>query len=113
MDTREKIVSAADAARIALDGALVVSGYFDPMLASHGERLAELKSGGTLLVAIATRADSILPARARAELVAGLRAVDYVVESVDGLTPAVRLEEEDTARLGKLIAHVHARQAAS
>ena len=112
MDTREKIVSAAEAAKVA--GAIVVSGYFDPLLASHAVRLNELKrDGAPLVVLIASSPDSILPARARAELVAGLRAVDFVVDSVDGLAPQIRLEQEDVARLEKLIEHVHSRQRAA
>ena len=111
MDTREKIITAAEAAQIA--DAMFVSGYFDPMTAAHAARIAELKDGRKLVVLIATPADPILSARARAELVAGLRAVDYVVDSPGGLTPKVRLEEEDAARLEKLIGHVHARQQAA
>ncbi|MBZ5602639.1 MAG: hypothetical protein LAO79_10070 [Acidobacteriia bacterium] len=114
MDTRGKIISAVEASRLAATGALVVSGSFDPMLASHAARISGLKREGVpLVVAIATTADTILPARARAELVAGLRAVDYVVESVEGLVPNIRLEPEDAARLEKLIEHVHARQQAA
>jgi len=93
-----------------------VTGYFDPLLAAHAERLAELKAEGRpLIAAIADPENPILPARARAELVAGLAVVDYVVESADGLdsgiTPNFRLEEEDRARLEELIEHVHARKA--
>jgi hypothetical protein len=114
MDTRNKIVTAAEAVCIAARAATVVSGYFDPLLASHAARLKEIKRGGVpLIVAITSSPDSILPARARAELVAGLRVVDYVTESLDGLVPHVRLEEEDAARLDKLIEHVHSRQQAS
>lgn len=112
MDTREKIVSTARAAEVA--GATIVSGYFDPLLASHAARLEELKRDGSpLIVLIASAPDSILPARARAELVAGLRAVDYVVESAEGLAAGVHLEEEDRAKLDALIAHVHSRQQAA
>ncbi len=111
MDSREKIIAADRAARIR--GAVIVSGYFDPMLASHAARLKELKGDKTLIVAIVSASDAILPARARAELVAGLRVVDYVVESADGLAPHVRLEQEDSARLEKLIGHVHARRQAA
>src|SRR5271165_2106609 len=94
MDTREKIIDDAQAANIAVD-AIVVSGYFDPLIAAHAERLASLKTGDKkLLVLIATPPDAILPAAARAELVAGLRCVDYVAES-RSLTPSVRLEQED------------------
>jgi hypothetical protein len=101
-----------EAARIAAAGATVVTGYFDPLLAAHPDRLATLKRAGMpLLVAIADPENPILPARARAELVAGLAVVDYVAESVDGLTPGFipdsRLEQEDQARLEDLIEHVH------
>lgn len=86
-----------------------MSGYFDPLVASHAERLAALKTGAKLLVLIATPANAILPAAARAELVAGLRAVDYVAELADGLTAQVHLEQEDTERFTLLLRHVHAR----
>ena len=110
MDTRTKIVPAEEASRLALSGVTVVSGYFDPLLAAHAERLGQLKREGTpLLVAIAEPSHPILPARARAELVAGLAAVDYVAESLHGLTPETHLEDEDERRLEDLIAHVHAR----
>ncbi len=114
MDTRGKIIGCAEAARLAEGGATIVSGYFDPVLASHAARLAGLKrDGAPLVVVIASTSESILPARARAELVAGLRAVDYVVESDHGFQPQIRLEQEDAARLRKLIEHVHARQQAA
>lgn len=113
MDTRTKIVSITDAARIAGSGATVVSGHFDPLLASHAERLAELKQEGLpLLILIAAPENPILPARARAELVAGLAVVDYVAELTEGFTPHIRLEREDEMRLQSLIEHVHARQRA-
>jgi bifunctional ADP-heptose synthase (sugar kinase/adenylyltransferase) len=115
VDTRTKIVSAAEAERIAATGATVVTGYFDPLLAAHVERLERLKRQGfPLLIAIAEPENPILPAQARAELVAGLAVVDYVVESAEGLapgfTPSFRLEQEHRAQLEDLIEHVHARQ---
>jgi len=114
VDTRTKIVSAAEAARIAAEGASSVSGYFDPLLAQHAERLRDLRRPGVpLLVLIADPEDPILPIRARAELVAGLAAVDYVAEAAEGLIPNVRLEDEDLRRREELIAHVHARQGAA
>jgi hypothetical protein len=114
MDTREKIIDAAQAAGIAAGGATVVSGYFDPLIASHAERLAQLKpAGAKLLVLIATPANAILRAAARARLVAGLRAVDYVAELADGVIPHIRLEQEDDARYRALLQHVHARQKAA
>lgn len=110
MDTRNKIVTEAEAARAAAGGATVVSGYFDPLVASHAEQLAELKKNSPLIVVIATPERPILPARARAELVASLRIVDFVVDHSNGLAPHVNLEAEDSARLHHLIDHVHARQ---
>jgi glycerol-3-phosphate cytidylyltransferase-like family protein len=114
VDTRTKIVPLAEASRLAAAGAFVVSGHFDPLLAAHAEQLRQLKpSGAWLLVAIAEPSNPILPARARAELVAGLAVVDYVAESVDGLTPQKHLEPDDERRREDLIAHVHARQRAA
>jgi hypothetical protein len=114
VDTRTKIVPLVEAQRIAALGATVVSGYFDPLLASHAERLQGLKREGTpLVVLIADPGNPILPARARAELVAGLAVVDHVVESGNGLIPHVRLEQEHDQRLDELIEHVHARQRAA
>ena len=112
MDTRTKIVPPAETRRLAASGAVVVSGFFDPLLASHAERLAEMKrEGSPLLVLIADPEDAILPARARAELVAGLRVVDYVAEPAPGnAEPHFRLEQEDHRRRDDLIERVHARQ---
>lgn len=111
MDTRTKIIDAAKAASIAAGGATVVSGYFDPLIVSHADRLASLKTNGAkLLVLIATPENAILPAAARAELVAGLRAVDYVAEAARDLTPQIYLEQEDDERFAALLKHVHARQ---
>jgi bifunctional ADP-heptose synthase (sugar kinase/adenylyltransferase) len=112
VDTRTKIVPTQQAANIAASGAIVVSGYFDPLLAWHASRLAELKrSGAPLLVLITASEKPILTARARAELLAGLRTVDYVCEMPDGITPHFRLEEEDTLKREELIQRVHARNA--
>jgi len=115
VDTRTKIISNDGARKIA--DAVIVSGYFDPILHTHAERLKSLqKPGQPLLVLISTPANAILPSRARAELVAGLACVDYVTEIgstyPDGLTPLTQLETEDAARLEQLIQHVQARQAA-
>jgi bifunctional ADP-heptose synthase (sugar kinase/adenylyltransferase) len=112
MDTRGKIVTKLEAARLAAEGATVVSGYFDPLLASQARRLGDLKNGAKLIVAIENPPRPILPARARAEMVAGLRAVDFVVEGADGLRVDMRLGQEDSQRFEELIAHVHARQGA-
>ena len=114
MDTRSKIIDAGQAARIAESGATVVSGYFDPMVASHAERLAALKPAGQLLlILITTPPDPILSARARAELVAGLAVVDYVCDAPDGVPPHISLDREHAERLTQLIGQVHARQRAA
>jgi hypothetical protein len=111
MNTRDKIIDATAAAKLADSGAIVVTGYFDPLVASHAARLAELKRGNVpLLVAISSPADPILPPRARAELVASLRTVDYVTEMSDRLAPQVNLEPEHERAFETLVAHVHARQ---
>ena len=57
-----------------------VSGYFDPLLAEHVRRLRDSKKPGELLVVEVVDPDQpLLPQRARAELVAALAMVDYVV----------------------------------
>ena len=114
VDTRSKVVDAAEAARLSAAGALVVSGYFDPLLASHAERLAGLKRPGVpLLVLVVTPERPILPWRARAELVASLRTVDHVAEFAGGLKPAIRLEAEHEAQFRQLLERVHARARAA
>ncbi|HLH39972.1 MAG TPA: hypothetical protein VKX39_12550 [Bryobacteraceae bacterium] len=109
MDTRTKIVGAEEAVRLAAAGAVVVSGYFDPLLSEHAERLARVKQGrAKLLVAIASPPDPLLPARARAEMVAGLRVVDYVTEA--NIASQICFEQEDAACFERLARHVRARQ---
>jgi len=111
LDTRTKIVSTEAAARLAAAGATVVSGFFDPLVAWHAQRLAHLKrAGAPLLVLIGTPGNAILSVRARAELVASLRVVDHVAEGCDGVPAQYRLEQEHADRLASLIEHVHARQ---
>jgi bifunctional ADP-heptose synthase (sugar kinase/adenylyltransferase) len=116
VDTRTKIISNKEARAVA--GAVIVSGYFDPIIHAHAERLASLKKPGqSLLVLVATPANAILPAGARAALVAGLACVDYVTEIggsyPEGLQPQTQLETEDASRLEQLIQHVQARQQAA
>jgi len=115
VDTRTKIIS-NDAAR-AVAGAFIVSGYFDPVISVHAERLQGLKEAGRpLLVLIATPADAILPAEARAQLIAALECVDYVtiIGAVypDRLNPHTQLEAEHVEQVAQLIRHVQTRQQA-
>ena len=98
LDTRQKI----------LDGEVVlVTGHFDPLTAEHARRLESLrKPGHALVVVITSPAHPILPARARAELVAGLAAVDRVLIAEDVL----REEAADFERTRELVEHVRSRQ---
>jgi len=57
-----------------------VSGHFDPLLAEHVGRLRQAREPGSLLVVEVTNpVRPLLSQRARAELVAALSMVDYVV----------------------------------
>lgn len=101
----------AEARRIATE-ATVVRGYFDPLLAWHAERLAEIKREGTpLLVVIASPENPILAARSRAELVAGLGVVDYATEA--NIEPQICLEQEDAACFKRLAGQVRRRAASA
>jgi glycerol-3-phosphate cytidylyltransferase-like family protein len=126
LDTRRKIV--APEAINDSQPLLLVTGFFDPLLASHADRLAALRRDGwRLAVLLSDPPDPVLPLRARAELVAALRAVDYVVVADCSGThhnnesdilfrvqprDIVREEEADGLRTRDLITHVHARQTA-
>jgi bifunctional ADP-heptose synthase (sugar kinase/adenylyltransferase) len=81
LDTRSKIVPLEQARQQLGDKpACWVAGHFDPLLAEHVRRLSEHVAPGRLLVVeITDPARPLLPQRARAELVAALTMVDYVV----------------------------------
>ncbi len=124
MDTRSKILTPAAARRIPAP-VTVVTGFFDVLRAEHARELQKARregSGRPLLVVVLPLADALLGQRARAELVAGLRMVDYVVAAdweevaalIDSLKPAqlIRLETADARRARQLIEHVHHRQSA-
>ena len=114
MDSRSKIVAAAAAPA----GCTVVTGYFDPLLAAHARELGGLKR--PLLVAVMPLERELLSQRARAELVAGLRVVDYVVIAEDSdadvlcarlqAGQVVRLEAADARRTRQLMEHVREAQ---
>ena len=126
MDTRSKILTAAEARQIAGPVALVTS-YFDVL---RGECVRELeafaaKAGGgqsqapRLLAAALPLEGALLEQRARAELVAGLRVVDYVIaasegeveELIEALKPlrVARLEAEHIRLSRELRERVHNR----
>ena len=123
MDTRSKILNAEAAPR----ACTVVTGAFDVLLAEDARELAGIRAshpGQPLLVVVLPLPGPLLPRRARAELVAALRVVDYVVTADDAapdaatdallaaLEPAqlVRLEEAQAVRKRQLMKHVHRRQ---
>lgn len=80
MDTRSKIVTLEELLRRAGGGMQWVRGSFDPLLAAHARRIAAWKrAGASLAVVLVDPPEPLLSAHARAELLAGLSDVDYVV----------------------------------
>jgi bifunctional ADP-heptose synthase (sugar kinase/adenylyltransferase) len=125
LDTRHKICTAAEAiealrSRAADSRQVIVIGYFDPVLGTHARRLAEIAaSHGQAIVVLTDPPRPILPRRARAELVAALESVEYVVladnptaEFVTRLPSAfvIREEEADARRTAEFIRHVFGKQ---
>ena len=119
MDTRTKIVDAERAPR----GCTVVTGTFDVILAADARELSEIRGRhpeDALCVVVLPLSGELLPQRARAELAAALRMVDYVVIGDDpapdallaALKPAriVRLEGAHELRKRQLTEHVQSRQ---
>lgn len=117
MDTRTKIIAEAQAVEIA-EGFTVVTGYFDVLLADHVRALRKIAEGGRrIIVVVRDSPDALLPQAARAELVAALAMVDYVVASENGgalfqSAEIVHFERDDLRRTAALIEHVHERQRA-
>ncbi len=111
MDTRNKIVSAQEAESRLPHMAFLVSGWFDPLLAVHAARLDEIPDQFPVAVQIVNPPDPLLPARARAELVAALGRVELVIlDEAQTLTPALRLQDEEAELRAAFLAHVRERQ---
>ena len=130
MDTRRKIVSAGEAVLAAgrwrRDGGQValVTGYFDVLLADHLRELGSVRNGAgrILLVAVVTSPpEPVQGTRARAEMVAGLAVVDYVIIAEDNagldallrdiaVDVIVRNEAVHLRRMRQLIEHAQGRQ---
>ena len=124
MDTRRKILTPE--AALAHDPArplVLVSGYFDVLRAEHSRELESVRirtGAATLMVAVLPLPGELLNQRARAELVAAIRVVDYVVTAdgagmdplIAALAPSsvARFEEADARRTQELVEHVHRRQ---
>lgn len=90
LDTRTKILAVEEVLRETNGKPLLwVSGHFDPMLAEHAKRLRAMKTqGAELAVIIENPPNPFLSQRARAELIAALAVVDYVVLNGNGVAAA-------------------------
>ena len=118
MDTRSKILTIAAAMELR-PPVSIATGYFDVLRAEDARELGGVRHH-PLLVVVLPLANEILSLPARAEMVAALRVVDYVVTAdyddverlVTGLRPVelVRLEAAETRRASQLMEHVHRRQ---
>lgn len=116
MDTRSKIVTAAHAS--IRPAATLVRGYFDPLSVAHVRRLEKIADagGGPVTILLDSPPQPLLPVAARAELLAALHVVGYVVIA-EGPTPiefcgAPIIDEtrDDLRRLQELMEHVQRRQ---
>ena len=75
MDTRTKIVPSVNTKQLK-----TIAGYFDPLHAGHVRRFQQIcNNGERVAVVIADPPFPILPTQARAELVAALDCVAYVI----------------------------------
>lgn len=125
-DTRGKIVTVEQAAALARDqkagGTAVVAfvTHLEVLRAAHVRTLAEVaeREAGKLFVILTEPVSPLVPLAARAEVTAGLRAVDYVVVAGDGagaalaaIAPDVTIldEAEDRGRTRELMEHVRAK----
>ncbi|MGJ5816827.1 hypothetical protein [Paludibaculum fermentans] len=108
MDSRLKIVLPAELP----SGVRLVSGYFDPLLTVHAAWLAEARGvSDKLAVVVKDPPVPILSTRARAELVAALKVVDFVLLEAPGVPTAdVQLDQRDAAAAAAFVAHVRQRQ---
>ena len=113
MDSREKILSreAGEQLLRTRPNARIVTGYFDPVLAIHARRLAGI--GERLIVCVRRSSAELLEQRARAELVAGLASVEFVIpeECLPLAQPGnlIRQEEADLECASAFVEHVRRR----
>ena len=115
MDTRNKIVSAAQAGN---GVGPLVRGFFDPLSVAHVRRLEKIagEGGGPVTILLDSPQRPLLPVAARAELLAALRVVRQVVIA-EGVLPAEFRDailgdesQDDLVRLHELMEHVKRRQ---
>jgi glycerol-3-phosphate cytidylyltransferase-like family protein len=122
VDTRSKILTLPAAEALA-PPLILVTGYFDVLRGWHLIELQQLRErarGAKVLVALLAAPGELMDSRSRAELVAALRMVDYVVTADHGELDAfiqrlrpVELARLDAAELGRrkqLIEDVQRRQ---
>lgn len=124
MDTRTKILTDAEAVVIVRDrSARVVTGHFDPLLAADARKLTEIAGrNGRLVIVVTNPERPILAERARAELVAALECVEYVVlagggaeEFLKGFPAGSPIHEEQAhaGRTKEFVRRVQSRRADS
>jgi bifunctional ADP-heptose synthase (sugar kinase/adenylyltransferase) len=114
VDTRTKIVEPAEFSRLVSQwrtggvGVTIAAGPFDPLLAGHATAAEKARpDGGRLAVIVTQPAGPILEPRARAELAAGLAAVDLVTLTAPGLPKAdLDWEQDHAAASVRFVAHV-------
>ena len=122
MDTRSKIISPERALELARERKLqVVAGSFDVLLAAHALDLRKVRdntAAGALMVVLTPPSVPLLSERARAEMVAALHMVDYVVTAGEGsigeflkALPAevISRQAADQEQTRQLMTHVHRR----
>jgi hypothetical protein len=114
VDTREKIVARDRLPALLAAGEwTTIAGYFDPMTAGQAKRIAASREPGRkLLVVVLENEEALLPASARAALVAGLRAVDAVVIAPAGEWPLADADAE-RARTAEFVRFILDRQGAA
>jgi hypothetical protein len=122
LDTREKIVELSEAAKQFSTGEwMIVPGLFDPLTATQAKRLDAFTENGRKLAAIVLdNEQTLLSARARAALVAGLRSVNLVViadprewPAMLPASPHIRVVEDqqsEAARSAEFVQFVIGRQ---
>jgi bifunctional ADP-heptose synthase (sugar kinase/adenylyltransferase) len=105
LDTRSKIIAPHEIeGRLQNRSSRWISGHFDPLLAEHVELLQRAREPGTALLVEVTNPDRpLLSQRARAELVAALSMVDFVV--LQNGQPA-RAELADADLTERFVQHV-------
>jgi bifunctional ADP-heptose synthase (sugar kinase/adenylyltransferase) len=87
----------------------IIRGYFDPLYSAHIEALKAIAAGDQVVVALDHPANPVLPWRARAELLAALAVVRYVVDARECPAADVDLRAADLDRTAALAQHIASR----